>query len=118
MQLDEVRFAGVMPVEGYGAGFFRIAGRLWHGPVLVEPERVAGWGGLEDLAPLLALAGRVDVLFVGTGTDIAPLPPRLRSALEEVGIGVEMMASPTACRSYNVTLSEGRRVAAALLPVA
>nr|MCU0854979.1 Mth938-like domain-containing protein [Paracoccaceae bacterium] len=33
------------------------------------------------------------------------------------GMGVEAMASPAACRTYNVLLSEGRRVALALLPV-
>ena len=117
MQLSEVGYTGLMPVEGYGPGFFRIGGRVWQGAVLVRPEQVSGWGGYEELAPLLALRGAVDVLFVGTGAEIAPLPRPFRAALEEAGIGVEMMASPTACRSYNVTLSEGRRVAAALLPV-
>jgi len=37
--------------------------------------------------------------------------------LEEIGIGVEVMSSPSACRTYNILLSEGRRIAAALLPV-
>jgi len=37
--------------------------------------------------------------------------------LEQAGIGVESMASPAACRTYNVLLSEGRRVAVALIPV-
>ena len=41
-----------------------------------------------------------------------------RSALEQAGLGVEAMASPAACRTYNVLLSEGRRVGLALLPVA
>ena len=53
----------------------------------------------------------------GTGAEIAHIPPRLRSALEGAGLGVEVMASPTACRTYNVLLSEGRRVGLALLPV-
>jgi len=37
--------------------------------------------------------------------------------LEAAGLGVETMASPAACRTYNVLLSEGRRIALALLPV-
>jgi uncharacterized protein len=37
--------------------------------------------------------------------------------LEDAGLGVEVMSSPTACRTYNVVLSEGRRVGLALLPV-
>ena len=41
----------------------------------------------------------------------------MREALEEAGLGVEVMASPAACRTYNVLLSEGRRVGLALIPV-
>jgi len=37
--------------------------------------------------------------------------------LEDAGIGVEIMNSPTACRTYNVMLSEGRRIGLALIPV-
>jgi uncharacterized protein len=40
-----------------------------------------------------------------------------RSRLEAAGPGVELMATPSACRTYNVLLAEGRRVAAALMPV-
>ena len=117
MQLREVPYGGLKPVEGYGPGFFRIGGEVVTGPVLARGDRLEGWGGFDDLDRLLALAGEVDVLIVGTGSDIAPLPAPFRRALEDAGLGVEMMASPTACRSYNVLLSEGRRVAAALLPV-
>jgi uncharacterized protein len=117
MQLNEVRYSGLLPVEGYGPGFFRIAGQLHMGGVLLRGDSLVPWAGYDDLGPLLALAGAADVLFVGTGTEIAPLPAPFRRALEEAGLGVEMMATPPACRSYNVLLSEGRRVAAALLPV-
>ena len=117
MRLNEVGYGGLKPVEGYGPGFFRIGGQVWSGAVIARADRVTGWGGFGDLDALLALAGEIDVLFVGTGAEIAPLPAPFRRALEDAGIGVEMMASPTACRSYNVLLSEGRRVAAALLPV-
>ena len=37
--------------------------------------------------------------------------------IEDVGVGVEVMSSPSACRTYNVLLSEDRRVAAALFPI-
>ena len=45
------------------------------------------------------------------------MPAGLRATLEDAGLGVEVMNSPAACRTFNVLLSEGRRVAAALLPV-
>ena len=59
----------------------------------------------------------IDVLFVGTGAEIAHAPQEFRKQVEEMGIGVEVMASPAACRTYNVLLSEGRRIGVALLPV-
>lgn len=118
MKLNEIRFGAAVPVDGYGPGFFRVAGRVWRGPVIVTPGGVAEWGGWDDMAPLLALLDQVDVIFFGTGSEIAHLPVALREALDQAGIGAEVMASPTACRTYNVLLSEGRRIAAALLPVA
>jgi len=117
MRMTEMSFPDARPVEGYGPGFFRIGGEARPGPLLAGPDGVADWGGLDDAGPLDALAGRVDVLFLGMGAEIAHPPEALVSRLEAAGIGVEIMASPTACRSYNVTLSEGRRVALAALPV-
>ncbi|MCC5984596.1 MAG: Mth938-like domain-containing protein [Rhodobacteraceae bacterium] len=117
MQLSEVDFGAAQPVEGYGPGFFRIGGQAHAAPLLIAPGLVADWGGYADTASLLALAGQVDVLFIGTGAEIAHVPAALRAALEDAGLGVETMASPAACRTYNVLLSEGRRVALALMPV-
>lgn len=117
MQLNEINFAEAMPIDGYGTGFFRVAGQVIEGATCVTASGAKGWGGYDDAAPLVALAGEIDVLFIGTGSETAHIPKGLRAALEEAGIGVEAMNSPAACRTYNVLLSEGRRVAAALLPV-
>jgi len=117
MKLTEVQFGNLMPVDGYGPGMFRVGGQVRTGAVLVLPDRVQPWGGLDDVAPLLALVGSVDVIFCGMGSEIAHLPRALRDRLEASGLGVEVMNTPAACRTYNVCLSEGRRVAAALLPV-
>ncbi|TRD20790.1 Mth938-like domain-containing protein [Palleronia caenipelagi] len=116
MKLTETTFQDGTPVDGYGPGFFRIGGQRYEGAVLVLPGQVAAWGGYEDTAPLIAAAGDVDVILVGTGAMMTHLPPAFRSALEQAGIGVEQMASEQACRTYNVLLGEGRRVALALLP--
>lgn len=110
-------FSGAVPVDGYGPGFFRVKGVLHHCPVLVTGQDVHDWGGLDDVQPLLDLAGRIDVLFLGMGADIA-IPPRdLIQALDGAGIMAEPMNTASAARSYNVTLSEGRRVACALIPL-
>ena len=118
MRLNEVSYTDAEPVEGYGPGFFRIGGKVHEGAVLTGPAGTGRWGGVADAATLLVLAGQVDVLFVGTGAEIAHLPAALRTDLEAAGLGVEVMSSPSAARTYNVLLSEGRRVALAMLPVA
>jgi len=117
MRLNEIRYDSGLLVDGYGPGFFRIGGQVHQGAVTVLPSGVAVWGGYDDTAALIAAAGALDVLFVGTGAEIAHVPATFRDALETAGIGVEAMASPAACRTYNVLLSEGRRVGLALLPV-
>lgn len=117
MQLSEARFDSGVPVDGYGPGFFRVSGEVIEGPVLIGPLDRIAWAGLSDHAPLLDLAGQVDVLFLGTGAETAHPPKDLREACETAGLGLEAMASPAAARTYNVLLSEGRRVAVALMPV-
>lgn len=117
MKMIEIDYDAAKPIDSYGDGFFRVAGDVHRGPMLILPDAVLEWGGYGDVTTLLEHASEVDVLFIGTGADIAHVPPSLRQALEEVGLGVEHMATPAACRTYNVLLSEGRRIGAALLPV-
>jgi uncharacterized protein len=117
MRLTEITFDGARPIDGYGPGFFRIGGEVLQGPVLVTPVSSGGWGGYDDREALLALADEIDVLFIGTGAETAHIPADFRETLEAAGLGVEAMATPPAARTFNILLSEGRRVAAALLPV-
>lgn len=117
MRLTEVSYGSAQPIEGYGPGFFRLGAHVLRGACLITPWDAGPWGGLEDMATPLAMAGRIDVLLLGLGAEIAPVPRAFREALEAQGIGVEPMNSPAACRTYNVLLGEGRRIAAALIPV-
>lgn len=117
MKLVETRFDEARPFDGYGPGFFRIGGAVVEGACLLTPGGVAPWGGYADAAALTALAEEVDVVFVGTGAEIAHVPGDFRAAVEGAGIGLEVMATPAACRTFNVLVGEGRRVAAAVLPV-
>ena len=117
MQLTEVTFNDQLPIDAYGPGFFRVAEQIHQGPMLLDARGVAAWGGYEDVETLFAAADGFDILFIGTGAEIAPLPAALRQHLDDAGIAAEVMASPSACRTYNILLSEGRRVAIAVLPV-
>lgn len=117
MRLNEISYPDAMPIEGYGPGFFRLGGVQHPAPLIVLPSGLRPWGGLVDVAGLLATATETDVILLGMGPEIAHPPAALRAALDEVGLGIEPMASAGAARTYNVLLAEGRRVAAALLSV-
>ena len=117
VRLSEIAFGSATPIDGYGPNFFRVAGEVMEGAVIVTATGARPWRGYADTAPLLALQEKIDFLLLGTGAGITYPPVAFREALDAVGIGVEPMASPVAARSYNVLLSEGRRIAAALLPV-
>lgn len=117
MDFGEVRYdGGARPFDGYGPGFFRVGGAVHEGALVLHAGGQTPWDGA-DPAPLVALAGLVDVVLMGTGDAIAHPPAGLRAAVEDAGIGLETMATPAACRTYNVLLGEGRRVAAAVRPV-
>lgn len=101
---------------------FRIGGEIYLGPVLVFPDRVLPWAiaegaplGIAGLEPVLEDAG-TDILLIGMGARMRPLPPALRQQLRAAGKSADGMDTGAACSTYNVLLSEGRRVAAALLP--
>ena len=119
MRMSEVSYEGQPPIDGYGPGGFRVAGQWFDGAVLVRASGVTALGTPSDGIALLGEGGArtVDVVLIGQGAEIAPLDQDWRLALEQLGIGIEHMATPTACRTYNVLLGEGRRVAALLIPV-
>ena len=113
-------------VQSYGPGRFRVSGVAWTAAILVTPDRTVAWEaaaapmaealGVAALAPVLDATPAVEVLLVGGGARAAFIPPATRAALKARGLAVESMDTGAACRTYNVLLAEGRRVAAALIP--
>lgn len=108
-------------VTAYGPGFVEINKVRHDGNVVVAPETpvtrwpVAGFEALcaEDFAALLHLAP--EVVIFGTGSRQRFPHPRLTRPLLEARIGIEVMDTPAACRTYNILMAEGRRVVAAVL---
>lgn len=122
MRLNEVSFGARPPIEGYGPGHFRIAGATREGALLHLPGGLSDWRaeaplGAACFAPVLAEAAAIDVLLIGLGAQPGRLPPEAAAALDAAGLRWDALATPAACRSFNVLLAEGRAVAAALLPV-
>jgi uncharacterized protein len=111
-------------IQGYREGGFTIGGVRHHGPVVVLREHTLALDvpafdeiTLESLEPVLAAEPAVEILVLGAGARFAMLSPPLRQALRARGVATESMATPAACRTFNVLLAEDRRVAAALIPI-
>lgn len=78
------------------------------------PQRVEDLS--EDLMEAIS-ARNVDIIILGTGiSQVFPDAAILLPALKH-GVGVEVMDTGAACRSYNVLVSEGRKVAGIFYPL-
>ena len=106
---------------GYGEGYVEVNRARYTASLVVAPERlITDWPApavtaitADHLAAIVELAP--EVVLLGTGRefrfpDAAQLAPLYRA-----GIGVEVMDTPAACRTYNILLGEGRNVVAALI---
>lgn len=124
MEISSVIPPGRRMIDGYPPGGFRVAGTLYQGPMLIWPEGEVPWSleRIEDLDvaaldPVRRIDPPVEVLLIGCGPRMTLLPSVLRRQIREAGIGMDAMDTGAACRTYNVLISEGRRAAAALIPV-
>lgn len=113
-------------IDAYGNGGFRFADMSHRGSLLCLPSGLYAWPPLsfseiveDSLAPIIAERGnQLKFLLLGSGARLEPLSERLRFAFHGSGIHVDVMATGSAARTYNIMLGEGRPVGAALLAVA
>jgi uncharacterized protein len=122
--VDATPTGAVQVIQGYVPGGFKVSGTIHLGAILVWPEQTLAWPATtlaaatpESFAPLFAADPALELVLVGAGSRFARLPPALAAALKDQGLSAEAMDSRAAARTYNVLLGEGRRVAAALLPI-
>lgn len=122
--IREAHFPGRAPIEAYGNGGFRFADMSHRGSILCLPSGIYGWEPAErpaltseDFSKLFAEAGQVEILLVGMGAELKPLPMQLRASFKQAGILSDPMSTGAAVRTYNVLLAEERAVAAALIAV-
>lgn len=100
MRIEEAYYAGSMVVASFASP------QSWS-PVTMDQVQA------EHLDALLAM--EPEVVILGTGARHVHPDPRLFVTLQQRGIGVEVMNTAAACRTYNVLLADGRRVVACLL---
>jgi uncharacterized protein len=108
-------------VRAYEPGRITIGEQHYHASLILTGQRL-----IEDWRPrtaaellhedfVLVLELQPEILLLGTGSRLDFPSPALTARLLQHGIGVEVMDTAAACRTFNILLSEQRNVAAALL---
>lgn len=122
MKLQLNHGGGAPHFTGYGEGYVSVAGQRYERPLVLAPGRdPQDWavGGFEALTPAhfeaLLEAHAPEVVVFGTGAQLRFPPAEVSRVLLRAGVGLEVMDTPAACRTYNILLSEDRRVVAAIL---
>lgn len=107
-------------ITGYGDDYVMVNGERIGGSAVVLPDRLLPWEGktfdslrVEDFEYLNGLG--MEIVVLGTGARQRFPHPRLSAPLVNSRIGLEVMDTKAACRTYNVLVAEARKVAAALL---
>ena len=108
-------------VTGLGPGWVRIGGTEYRDGLVLTPEAVVPGFGASGFEALLEsefaalLAYKPEVVLFGTGATIRFPRPGLTRSLTDARVGLEVMDTAAACRTYNILAAEGRSVVAALL---
>ncbi|MEZ5836541.1 MAG: Mth938-like domain-containing protein [Geminicoccaceae bacterium] len=109
-----------LTIASYGDGGFRVEAARHDGSILIHREAVTAWDGALEVGRMQALARLtplVEILIIGTGERFDPSAAGLAAELRKIGMAVDIMATPAACRTYNLLISDGRVAAAALMAV-
>ena len=120
MKLHLAQDRGLQLFSGYGAGFVAVNNVRYETGVVVTPQAVSEWdvSGFEALTVAdfgFIEALKPEIVILGTGAAQRFPRPELSRALAATGVGVEVMDSRAACRTYNILATEGRKVVAAVL---
>jgi len=107
-------------VRAWEPGRMRVGETWFEGHLIVSADRViTDWQIASPaevaVAHLEAAIGLdPEIILLGTGPDVLLPDVGLMRALAAESIGLEIMTTPAACRTFNVLVSEHRRVVAAL----
>jgi uncharacterized protein len=120
MKFHQARAEGRNLFTGYGPGYVSINGNRREASTVVLSDRILDWevqafSALTEAAFAQLATLPVEIVLLGTGPTLRFPHPRLTQPLRDARIGLEVMDTSAACRTYNILLSEDRRVAAALL---
>ncbi len=121
MKLHLTTAQGVHLITGYGDGYVEVNARRYASSLILLPDRVIPDWSVPTLAALTSrhlgvlAEHQPEIVLLGTGRRHRFPAPALLAELIMHDIGLEVMDSQAACRTYNILVAEGRRVAAALI---
>ena len=110
-------------ITAYGPGYFAIGERtVRHGIIITAEGTIAPWppavpADLDEEHLRELISYRPEVVLLGTGARQAFPPSELLRPFAEGRLGLEVMDTAAACRTFNVLAAEGRKVVAGLLPI-
>jgi uncharacterized protein len=110
-------------IDGYGRGGFRFANMSHQGGLLSLPSGVSAWNintsslVEADFERVFIEAERIDMFLFGSGVELLPISPYIKQLFKDCKISLDIMPTAAAARTYNILLSEGRRVACGLVAV-
>ncbi len=122
MKLTRDDNSSIQRIERYAPGQISVNGVTYSQAIIVSPESVAEWeccdiSSLNEEHIDVALGFKPEILLLGSGARQRFPSANFLSDLARRGMGIEVMDSAAACRTYNLLASEQRRVVAALLPI-
>ncbi len=125
MSIPLARLGARAPISLTPDGAFQLAGVVRKTALLISSEDAFSWdrsSGSDERDMLNFLDAqeprRGDFLLLGTGAALSFPSPSFRAEVDRRGLGLEVMDTGAACRTYNVLVAEGRVFSAALLPLA
>lgn len=122
MRFSEALSSGGFSIRAYAPGLIQVGERRFEQSLVVMPHRLLeDWPPRrpQDLTPEhldLVLELEPEIILLGTGASLVFPDPACQARAARLRVGVEVMDTGAACRTYNILMAEGRRVAAALLP--
>jgi len=123
MKLSVTENSTAWSISTYSEGEFTLRGQSFAGSHFFYPQKAPQPWGISTVSELDTrifgpeLTGDAEMIILGTGsTLIFPDDEQLKFFYEN-NIGFEIMDTAAACRTWNILLSEDRKVMAALIPV-
>lgn len=119
MHIDST--TGAHRITGYGTGYVSVDETPLTSSFILTPEElIRNWSPrsvaeLDDAALEAVARLGPSIVLLGTGVDQCFPPPSLLAPMLGRGIGIEIMTTAAACRTYNILVAEGRTVAAGMI---